>query len=538
VDTKQAEKDDVAKGTKQQPPPEPISRRIEKIWESWNTIEKGNRVTNLPDGTAYVNLQVARKIGTLDFNDRTVRTVELIPRQSSLNVNDMNLRTRAGAFNFVLTTLFGFGSSLNVQRQREQFSQFVQQELYSSAFGKGSREFGWTFTPMPGTNRLLSGVRTTYAVVAVPEEASFLVLESNGCYFPRSQYEPNDFNATTTSEWTDAGTSRNCNAAKAFLVPIPVGASGQNDFHVNKLYYEPVPVGQRIVVTASGYNLSSQIGVLINGSPLVQSIGLAQPLLRDDSVAGTETAKDLKDEKVHGRIERVDGNQIVFSFEMPPEFAGTPAITLIAPGKSVTLNGLRDIAVNGKTIRLKDAEPMFGERPPPGFAIDYAKLEIFATRPGRLSLLVHGTGFHTPTGGAEACEVFVNGNAETCRVVSPSLMISEFAAPRDEFLKLTISNGSRGESLPPVGNPAFFKIDSVTPVSYQPRVGRTPGVMIVKVTGSGFTTALQSDKGKLVLASTTEATLTLFDPPPTVKVTMFDRLNGSYITIIKRPPPQ
>ncbi|HEV7843060.1 MAG TPA: hypothetical protein VGO69_05150, partial [Pyrinomonadaceae bacterium] len=79
------------------------------------------------------------------LTNRMVRADVLIPRQSSLNVNDMKLRVKAGAFNFVLSTLFGFGSRLNIQRQREQFSQFVQQELYSSAFGKGSREFGWTF---------------------------------------------------------------------------------------------------------------------------------------------------------------------------------------------------------------------------------------------------------------------------------------------------------------------------------------------------------------------------------------------------------
>ena len=84
-----------------------------------------------------------------DMTNRSVRTVDLIPRQGSLNVNDMNLQTRAGALNFALSTLFGFGSQLKVQRQREQFSQFVQQELYSSAFGKGSREFGWTFTQCP-----------------------------------------------------------------------------------------------------------------------------------------------------------------------------------------------------------------------------------------------------------------------------------------------------------------------------------------------------------------------------------------------------
>lgn len=540
---------DTDKGRKQKPPPEPISRRTERIWNSWNEISQTERVTDLKNGygDSYVNLQLGKKVASLDFNDREVRTVELIPRQSSLNVNDMKLRSRAGAFNFALTTLFGFGSSLNVQRQREQFSQFVQQELYSSAFGKGSREFGWTFTAMPGTDRLMSGVRTTYAVVVVPNDASYLVMEANGCYFPKSQYEPNDFDDTRSNEWTNVGTSRNCGVPKAFLVPVPVGANGQNDFYVTGLTYQPVPKGERLVVTAYGYNFSSQVGVLINGSPLTQSIGLGQPLLLDDSAAGTEAAKLLKDEKVHGRIERVDSEQIVFSFEMPPDYQGTPAITLIAPGKAVTLNQLDDLYINGVIgSSLTDhnagrpvSETMFGREPAPSkFKIDPSKLEIFPTGPGKLSVLIKGQGFDLPKGRDATCELFVNGVTQPCRVVSASLMVSEFAAPLDEFVELTITNRQNTETLPPRVNPAFFKIESVSATSYQPPSGRTPGAMVVKITGSGFTTGLRSTVGKLVVASTTEATLTIFNPPATVRVTLFDsRLGASYPTVIRRPPP-
>ena len=245
-----------------------------------------NEFVELSDNTGVVESKLNTYLNSNSsvLTNRLVRTVELIPRQSSLNVNDMKLNVRSGAFTFVLSTLFGFGSRLNVQRQREQFAQFVQQELYSSAFGKGSREFGWTFTPMPGMDRLQSGVRTTYAVVVVPEEASSLVLEANGCYFPRSAYQPLDFATTKTAEWNRVNrTSRNCSGttSKAFVVPIPAATiSGSNDFWVNRISYQSVPKGKRIVVLISGQNFSSQIGVLINGVPLPHSIGLAQPLIR------------------------------------------------------------------------------------------------------------------------------------------------------------------------------------------------------------------------------------------------------------------
>ena len=80
----------------------------------------------------YLNPAKNRSAPRLD--NRTVRTVELIPRQSSLNVNDMNLKVKAGALNFVFSTLFGFGSQLKAQRQREQFW-----SLFSRNFTRGIR---------------------------------------------------------------------------------------------------------------------------------------------------------------------------------------------------------------------------------------------------------------------------------------------------------------------------------------------------------------------------------------------------------------
>jgi hypothetical protein len=528
--------------------PETTSEKVGKILQGLGGGQEGTRTRQMVGGNEYVNLQSRQnamvpvwdggeEVRQVPITDRTVRTVELIPRQSSLNVNDMKLRVRSGAFTAVASFLFGFGARLNVQRQREQFSQFVQQELYSSAFGKGSREFGWTFTPMPGTDRLLSGVRTTYAVVVVPNEATSFVLESNGCYFPRSAYQPNDFNDTVDKDrWNVKNrTSRNCADPKAFLVPIPVGSNGRNDFFVDRIYYQPVDKGERIVVSVQGYNFSSQTGVLVNGSPLTHAIGLAQPLIRDDSETGARTAEDLKGEKVRGRIERIDSEQIVFSFEMPAGYTGTPTITFVAPGKAIDLNRLTNLYINRTpNTSLANSDPMFNLDPDPDVKI--TSLEVFRSADGRtLTALASGKGFDQNTQ-----QAFVNGvPAQSGAFVSSSLIRAEIPTPPDEIIQVVLSTGNKTIKSKPVPNPAYLKINNVTVVSYEPATRRSPvAVLIVKLEGIGFSEWLSPSTGELTPLSSTEALLRIEDPAPLTPLVLTDRrTNFEARTVITRKRP-
>ena len=149
------------------------------------------------------------------LSNELVRTADLIP--SGRNVSNKNVRS--GEVNSVMSTLFGSSS-----QQLDRLSQFVQLDLHAFGFVKGSHEFGWTFTPMRGMNRLQSGIRTTYAVVVVPDDAVSLVLEANGCYFPRSARHPTSFEDTKTRAWNNnSRTSRNCGSkqTKTFIVQIP-----------------------------------------------------------------------------------------------------------------------------------------------------------------------------------------------------------------------------------------------------------------------------------------------------------------------------
>jgi len=439
---------------------EPISTaaKVRKILDSFKFGTQNSDATQSVD---WVDLDpkpetAAKAPGRqLPIDDRSVRTVELIPRQGSLNVNDMKLRVKAGAFSAVASFLFGFGARLNIQRQREQFSQFVQQELYSSAFGKGSREFGWTFTPMPGTDRLLSGVRTTYAVVVVPRQATSVIVESNGCYFPRSAYQPNDFADTIdSSRWGASRTSRGCGTGKSFLLPIPGDEAGNNEFWVKGISFQPVPKGKRVVVLITGSNFSSQIGVMVDGVSLPQSIGMAQPLLRDDSDAGIAAAAEADKRNIHGTVERVDANKVVISFEMPPDYQGTPTITLIAPGRAIDINWLT-VSMNGEpapTSLIKYQTKMFGSVPVASpFRID--SLELFKLKDGQLSALLHGAGF-TPPAEPNPKTLYLNGVSRTFKAVSPGLIVVEsFPAPTDEKISATLVYNDATVSSGPVPNP-------------------------------------------------------------------------------------
>lgn len=101
---------------------------------------------------------------------RSVRTIDIIPRQNTINVQDTKQTvSRTGIF-AALSFLFGFAGKFTYERQREQAQQFVNQELFTSGFGKGEKDFGWSFFPFAGTKQLTSGVRTTFAVAIISRQ--------------------------------------------------------------------------------------------------------------------------------------------------------------------------------------------------------------------------------------------------------------------------------------------------------------------------------------------------------------------------------
>ncbi len=493
------------------------------------------------DRVSFVSL--ASSAGNINLQDRSVRTVELIPRQSSLNVNDIKLRARSGALTVVARTLFGIGARLNYQRQRETFSQFVQQELYSSSFGKGSTEFGWIFTPMPGTDRVMSGTRTTYAVMIVPVEAEALIVQSTGCYFPRADYQPINFQNTSEDRWTSSE-SRRCSEQKAFVVPIPGGGDDENDdFWVDGLEYVPADKTDRVVLSIYGRNFPAQIGMMVDGIPLTQSIGVAQPLIRDDSAAFREANAELKESRVLGRIERIDAKQIVAVFDRPNGREGTqPVITLTAPGKAKILNVLR-LYINGSETTLKDSELMFGKKAAEKDKFRIDKVEVFRSASyGFLRAVIRGEGFEKSSGTPAITSLIVNGRSENNFTIdSPTHMSAEFRLPSDDTVRFTIVSRqadptkTRTAISDPVPNPARLQITSTSIVSYQAATDDEPATLVVKIEGSGFTDGLRSSLGELAVKSATEAILKITNPQAAAVVILTDRETGQQVkTIVTR----
>jgi hypothetical protein len=320
-----------------------------------------------------------------------VRALDVIPRQSALNVNEVQAKASQVNFLGVMKLLIGLGVKVNYQRQRELYEQYLQQEVFASGFGKGLNAFGWTFGPQPGTNRIAPGVRTTYAVLAVPRETSALRIEATGIAYHR-RHAPDydlDFNQYDLR-------SRQVVTNDEFIVRIPNEHTEQ--FRVQSIAYTAASKGAPVTVIVKGDYFSPQVGVLVDGVALKRAL----------SVGNTATSDALDDNTtgtgIRGQYELVSSRELVMKFAMGDAtntYVGTPNITLITPEKSTSINfiplqinyhyprtALRDLAIQ---------EPMFTD----GFSLK-EELALADSNDGFKDGRLKGTGFR------RKAEIWVN----------------------------------------------------------------------------------------------------------------------------------
>jgi hypothetical protein len=270
-----------------------------------------------------------------------VRTLEIIPRQSALNVNDFHATTKNTGILGLFQLISGFGAKTSYQRQKEVYEKFLQQEVFASGFGKGERRFGWTFGPQPGSRRIAPGQRTTYAVLAVPKNALALEIEARAWVFPRR---------------SSPGLGRETGYQK-FLVRIP--GERTERLWVDSISYVPVDSGRNVTAIITGIHFSPQLGALVNGVPLKRVRSITR-------TAGDETPRaNASSSGVEGEFEIPNMQEMVLSFAMPANYVGTPIITLVTPERSTPINFFHLTINNRPEPRsLQEAslvEPMFME---------------------------------------------------------------------------------------------------------------------------------------------------------------------------------
>jgi hypothetical protein len=306
------------------------------------------------------------------------RTIDVIPRQSALNINDTNAKSTglnlAGGFQW----LTGIGAKVSYQRQHEVYQQFVHQESFVTGSGRGMHEFGWTFGPVPGTNRIAPGTRSTYAILVVPSRVLALGLRATGKTFEKKQ-APDDQPIQLTDE--------------QFQVLVPNKLT--EGFWVDGIAYTPVPQGQRATVVLTGRYFSPLTGVLVNGAPLSRAVSIGKNESdRSTNVAGAQ-----------GEYEYLSPNKIVLSFSMGPDYTGTPLITLVTPEKTSAINYF-DLQLNFDTddpkrslLDLSKTYPMFLHK----LAISDIQMDDWLG--GTRSIRLIGDGFRKDG------EVAINGTA-------------------------------------------------------------------------------------------------------------------------------
>jgi hypothetical protein len=289
-----------------------------------------------PDGS---HREQARMCDSPNLRRECVRALEIIPRQSALNVNEHHATTsNIGILGF-FRWLSGFGAKINYQRQRETYEKFLQQEAFASGFGKGSSRFGWVFGPLPGSNRISPGQRTTYAVLAVPRDALAIELEAIGWAF-RRKVAPGFGEVVGKSK---------------FVVRIP--GEQTERLWVESISYTSAEAGRGSVTgLVGGRYFSPQLGVLINGVPLkrVQSI----------TRVGSKEVPRSERGGIEGEFEIPNSRELVFNLSMPSGYVGTPVITLVTPERSTNINFF-PLEVNfgrrQSLLEASDLQPMFTE---------------------------------------------------------------------------------------------------------------------------------------------------------------------------------
>jgi hypothetical protein len=406
------------------------------------------------------------------------RVIDIIPRQSALNVNDQHGTQKGLALTAKFLTLFGLGGQVSFQRQRALYEQFIQQEVYASAYGKGTSGFGWTFGPLPGTKRLAPGVRTTYAVLSVPSDALAMELKVVARAYKRDV--PLDSNKVKTLQLKDEGFG---NGMYQLLIPNEL----TEGFWVDRVTYTPVEKGKQATMLIEGKYFSPLTGILVNGIPLKRAVSLAK---NESSIANLLLVNAVDPA---GEYEYLNPQQLILSFKMDPEYVGTPLITLVTPEKTSAINFYSLDEINfhfydTSLAEVSEIEPMFSA------AFSLGNVEVIDEDVNFVNVYLQGTGFRRGATFSIGSRPLDTARGEESEHISPTLYRLKFQRP-DNGKAVTIRYRNTTRQAVQEGSVTFHQriLSNYEIIRYEPAQGRRAAMLelILTVTGQDAAPAVE-----------------------------------------------
>ena len=467
----------------------------------------------------------------LGVNTGGTRAVELIPSQTAINVNQAHSLTSSFSLAVAYNAIFGFGAKGDYEQQREKYDQFMQQEVFASAFGKGQATFGWTFGPTPGTRILNNGVRSTYAVLTVPDDTTTLELEGIGCAFPRKANPPADYPYDLAKlEDFHCGTPLRVRLG----VPDQINSGA---FWVTGVNYDIVQPGQKSSVIVRGSYLSPQTTVLVDGHRLTQVVGVGKPLIPMDD----GPAEPADDSAISGTFEYVDNSQMVLNLLIPKNYAGDhfPIITLVSPSRVMPINDMT-LLINGSRTHLSDPDQSILVKPDPPAApsLGFTGWQVYDSDKGSFTarLTRHQlTSLGSVWMNGKPCKLLgpKNGSTVTVTCLESKQAIWEFQGETSEADPRTIQMTQQ--------NPRLISMTSysVTDGSITYDAANHPDYMEIDIAGVGFTPLVKAADERFLLSyvSPTQLHCSIRNPKKGDTITLVSTATGQSAALPLKVPP-
>ena len=395
---------------------------------------------------------------------------DLIPRTNAYNVADFNFEKKDFSLIGIFSLLTGIGADARYKRRKELFEQFAIQDIFASSYGQGEAAFGWVYNPRPGSKRVASGSKSTYAALIVPIGTTVIKMKAYGCVLGRKEplkkydlqgdkapigVEEDDTNTGDEKKNTETSkvNDKKCSLAGSYHLagnkPDTKNAGNGSDddgmtfdialhrdkgFWLEKIDYVSVAAGEVASLEIDGRGFSPfQTSILVDGHPLERFNGL--------KTESREVARQAagNSDKPEGNFEVLNSRRLLINFRMPANYVGTPEIRIVTPRRVRALNGLSIVGRAGDRMRSR---PLMFQKP---LSVANVIIDDVSGRPDKRFLTLQGEGFR------DLCALNLVSGGGLEKVVfernycfkSDSEKKASARILSDEILTLTVGNAAK-----------------------------------------------------------------------------------------------